>query len=384
MSTDRGPDGADNYFVKNSLLKSKRRPADIRCINQYSEMKIQQLTSLKSRIVMLGLLTAAGAASAAAESGSSSYEFLNIPTSAHAYALGGTATALVTEDVSLADQNPALIGPEIETQLSFGYMHYMGSGNFASVRFGKGAGENSAWAAGIRYLNYGSMTEYDHTGVAGTRFTPTDIVFEGTYSRDITERWRGGVNLNLIYSHYDVYSAFAVGVDLGVNYYDDEHDLSFSFLLKNAGGQVKRFHEAYNRLPFDIQIGYMQGLGQSPFSLAITARHLTRWNLPYYTHPKESDGDLSEMRSTFFTNFFRHLTFGLQYQPSDRFYIALAYDYKTRTDMSTYARNFLSGFSLGAGFNVKSFGVGVAYAMPHKSASTLMLNINCNFAELLH
>lgn len=319
-----------------------------------------------------------------AETGSTSYDFLNIPTSARAYALGGTATALVTEDVSLADQNPALLGPEIETQVSAGYMHYLGSGNFASVRFGKGAGENSAWAAGIRYLNYGSMTQFDQGGIAGERFTPSDIVFEGSYSRDISEHWRGGVNLNLIYSHYDVYSAFAIGVDLGVNYYDDEHDLSFSFLLKNAGGQVKRFHEKYNRLPFDIQIGYMQGLGNSPFSLAITARHLTRWNLPYYTHPKDAEGDAQELKSTFTSNFFRHLTFGLQYSPSDKFYIALAYDYKTRTDMSAYARNFLSGFSVGTGIRVKSFGFGVAYAMPHKSGSTLMLNLNCNIADLLN
>lgn len=319
-----------------------------------------------------------------AETGSTSYDFLNIPTSARAYALGGTATALVTEDVSLSDQNPALLGPEIETQVSVGYMHYLGSGNFASVRFGKGAGENSAWAAGIRYLNYGSMTQFDQGGIAGERFTPSDIVFEGSYSRDISEHWRGGVNLNLIYSHYDVYSAFAIGVDLGVNYYDDEHDLSFSFLLKNAGGQVKRFHETYNRLPFDIQIGYMQGLGNSPFSLAITARHLTRWNLPYYMHPKDAEGDAQELKSTFMSNFFRHLTFGLQYSPSDKFYIDLAYDYKTRTDMSAYARNFLSGFSVGTGIRVKSFGFGVAYAMPHKSGSTLMLNLNCNIADLLH
>ncbi|MDE5843417.1 MAG: type IX secretion system protein PorQ [Muribaculaceae bacterium] len=319
-----------------------------------------------------------------AQSGETSYDFLNIPTSAHTYALGGAAPALIVDDVALADQNPALLGPEIERQISFGYMHYMGSGNFGAVRFGQGIGENSAWAAGVRYLNYGSMTQYDESGVSGGQFTPSDIVFEGSYSRDITDRWRGGVNLNMIYSHYDVYSAFAIAVDLGVNYYDDEHDLSFSFVLKNMGGQVKRFHEAYNRVPFDIQIGYMQGLGQSPFSLAITARNLTHWRLPYYSHPKDEAGSVGEEKSGFFSNFFRHLTFGLQYSPSEKFYIALGYDYKTRTDMSNYSRNFLSGFSVGAGIKVKSFGFDVAYAMPHKSASTLMLNLNCNFAELLH
>lgn len=321
---------------------------------------------------------------AAAETGSSSYEFLNIPTSAQAYGMGGSGIALVNDDVALADQNPALLGPEIERQIAVGYMHYMGSGNFASVRFGAGAGDNSAWAAGIRYLNFGSMTQYDPSGVAGGKFTPTDMVFEGSYSHDITDRWRGGINLNLIYSHYDVYSAFAIGVDLGVNYYDDEHDLSLSMVLRNAGGQVKRFQDAYNRLPFDVQIGYMQGLGASPFSLAITAHNLTRWNLPYYTHPKDSDGNTQELKSTFMSNFFRHLTFGLRFQPSEKLWLSLGYDNKTATDMGSYHRSFFSGFSVGAGLRVRGFGVGVAFAQPHRSATTLMLNLNCNFWELMN
>ena len=334
-------------------------------------------------ITALWLLLLAPAA-VMAEGGSSSYEFLNIPTSAHAYALGGSGIAVVSDDVALADQNPALLGAEIEQQFSLGYRHYHGSGNFASARFGMGVGEYSAWAAGIRYLNYGSLTQYDPSGVAGGRFTPTDIVVEGSYSRDITNRWRGGVNLNFIYSHYDTYSAFALSVDLGVNYYDEQHDLSFSLVLRNAGGQIKRFDEAYNRLPFDVQLGYMQGLGHSPFSLAISAHNLTRWNLPYYTHPKDAQGDEQVLKSTFFSNFFRHLTFGLQFQPTDKFWLAIGYDYKMATDMSAYQRSFLSGFSVGGGLNVRGFGFGVAYAQPTRKVGTLMLNINCNLWELMH
>lgn len=325
-----------------------------------------------------------GALDVAADTISNSYQFLNIPTSSHAFALGGSGIALVDDDVALADQNPALLGPEIEKQVNFSYMYYMGSGNFAGVRYGQGAGEHSAWAAGMRYINYGSIRGYDQNGVAGDRFSPTDLVIEGSYSRDITARWRGGVNLNLIYSHYDVYSAFAIAVDLGVNYYDPDHDLSFSAVLRNAGGQVKRFDKAYNRLPFDVQLGYMQGMGSSPFSIAISARNLTRWNLPYYDHPKNGEGDQQVLKSNFFSNFFRHLTFGLQYAPSDKFYLALGYDYKKATDMATYQRNFFSGFSVGTGFRVRGFRADVSFGMPHKSAPTLMLNLNCNIGELLN
>lgn len=319
-----------------------------------------------------------------AEAGSSGYDFLNISSSSHSYALGGSAIALIDDDVALVHENPALIGPELDNQVNFGYMHYMGGGNFAGLTFGRGAGERGAWAAGIRYLDYGSFDGYDHMGSETGKFRPTDIVFGGAYSHDISSRWRGGVSLNMIYSHYDVYSAFALSVDLGVSYYDEDHDLSFAFVVKNAGGQLKRFHQAYTRLPIDVQIGYMQGIGHSPFSIAITAKNLTRWNLPSYTHSTSSEGGLVELKSNFFQNFFRHLTFGVQYAPSEKFYLALAYDYKTRSDMSAFSRNFLSGFSLGAGIRVKAFGVGVAYGMPHASGSQLMLNLSCSIGELVH
>ena len=323
------------------------------------------------------------AAPVCGQTGRSLYEFLDIPTSSRVYGLGGTNIAVIDADVTLADQNPALLGPEIESQLAVNYMHYMGSGNFAGVRFGKGAGERGAWAAGIRYLNYGSFDGYEPDGTLTGTFKPQDIVFEGTYSHDFTDRLRGGINLKMVYSNYESYSAFAMASDIGINYYDDEKDLSLSAVMKNMGGQLKRFNERYDRLPFDIQLGYMQGLGSSAFSLAITAFHLTKWDLPYYTHPKNDSGEVSELKSTFMSNLFRHLIFGLQYQPSDRFYIDLAYNYKVRTDMSTYQRNFLSGFSAGLGLKVRGFSFGAAYAMPHKGGASLMLNISCNFSELM-
>lgn len=95
-------------------------------------------------------------------------------------------------------------------------------------------------------------------------------------------------------------------------------------------------------------------IGASPFQFGATAHDLTRWKMPYYKH--SSDGSLeSEVKDSFADNLFRHLTFSLQYSPSDKFYIAAGYNHKMRTDMGTYHRNFLSGFSAGFGLRVKDF-----------------------------
>lgn len=321
---------------------------------------------------------------ARAQDGSSAYNFLELPSSAQAFGLGGAAPAVINDDVNLVDQNPALIGPELDKQIALSYMHYLGSSNFATARYGMAAGERGAWMIGIKYLNHGEITATDPDGTVSGTFSPADIVFEGGYSHDFTDRLRGGILLKGVYSNYEQYSAFALATDLGLNYYNEENDLSLSLVVKNLGGQVKRFDQTYDRLPIDLQLGYMQNLGTSPFSLAITAWHLTKWDLPYYKHDKNDPDGALEKSSSFGSNLFRHLIFGLQYQPTTNFYLNIGYNYKTRTDMSVYSRNFLSGFSAALGVNVKSFRFSVGYAMPHKRGSSLMLNISSNLGELLH
>ena len=338
------------------------------------KLRVKHLTAL---VVSLLMPTAAPA-----QNTSDAYGFLDIPTSSHVFGLGGNNIAIIDDDVTLADQNPALVGPELDKQVAVNYMYYMSSGNFAGVRFGTGAGENSGWAVGLRYLNYGKFDGYDEFGTPTGSFTPSDLVVEGTYSRDISSRWRGGVNLKMAYSSYEDYTASAIAADIGVNYYDEERDLSFSAVLKNMGGQVKRFHDRYARVPFDIQLGYMQTIGASPFQISVTANNLTRWNIPYYAY-KEDGQEVLEEKKGFIQNFFRHLIFGLQWQPSEKFYACVAYNYKTHSDMSAYKSSFLSGFSLGLGFRTRGFSIGAAYAMPHKAASSLMVNLSCSIGELL-
>ena len=317
-----------------------------------------------------------------AQEGASAYSFLEVPSSSHAFALGGANITVIDDDINLMEQNPALLGPEIDMQVGFNYMHYLGASNFAGVRYGMAAGDRGAWSIGIQYLGYGTMSQTEADGSVVGTFSPQDVVFSGMYAHDFTDRLRGGINVKMIYSSYEQYTAFAMATDLGLNYYDPDHDMSLSLVLKNLGGQIKRFDNDYDRLPFDIQLGWMQRLGSSPFQLSITAWHLNKWNLPYYDM-EDNGSEIRVLKQSFMSNLFRHLVFGLQYAPSDKFYIALGYNYKTRTDMSTYNRNILSGFSIGAGLKVKSFALGVAYAQPHKSGSSIMLNLSTNLNELL-
>ena len=320
---------------------------------------------------------------AVAQDGSSAYNFLNITSSSKIYGLGGVNISLVDDDLMTSDQNPALLGSEIGSQAAFSYMHYVGGSNFAGLRFGHSAGERAAWSASIKYFGYGSMDESLPDGSIVGKFSPKDVAFGGSYAHDFNSRLRGGIALNMVYSSYAEYSAFAISTDLGLNYYDDERDLSLSVVAANLGGQVKRFDQSYDRLPFDIRLGWSQSFGTFPVRFSITAWNLTKWHLPYVETGDGATDSEPVIKDSFKSNLFRHLVFGADLISSEKFYIGLGYNYKTRTDMATYSRNMLSGFSLCAGLKVRSFGIDVALAQPHTGATTFMLNLKCDINEFI-
>ncbi len=319
-----------------------------------------------------------------AQESSSAYSWLGISSSSRIYGLGGMNISLVDDDIQTIDQNPALLGGEMSGQIALNYMRYVGGSNFAGARYGHGVGERGAWAASVQYFGYGSIKETLPDGTVVGDFSPNDVSFSGAYSHDITDRLRGGTALKFLYSGYADYTAFALATDLGINYYDSEKDLSLSAVIANLGGQVKRFNEHYDRLPFDIRLGWSQTFGNFPVRFSVTAWNLTKWKLPYLDAGDGTSGGDPELKDSFMSNFFRHLVFGADLVSSRNFYIGLGYNYKTRTDMATYSRSFLSGWSLAGGFKGRAFGVGVAFAQPHTGATTFMVNLSLSFNDLLN
>lgn len=340
---------------------------------------------MKPQRIFLSLIPVITALCAHAQqiSVSGAYDFLNISTSTRAYGLGGINISDISSDINSSDQNPALLGPESGMQAGLDYMRYIASTNLAGARFCKPAGERSAWSAGMKYIGYGTIEGTDQNGNPTGDFSPKDIMFTASYSRDITEFWRGGASLKTIYSSYGSYSAVAIVTDLGVNYYDPDRDLSISFVAANLGGQVKRFDEAYSRPPFDLRAGWTQSFGSLPVRFSVTAWNLTKWHLPYINEGDGSTTSESVVKDSFGSNLLRHLIFAANFIPSEKISVGIGYNYKTRTDMDSYSRTVLSGLSLSASLRVSSFAVGLAFAQPHKSASTFMVNLSTRLSDLL-
>lgn len=338
-----------------------------------------------SILPLLMLVIAGGSIPAvSAQEGSTAYNYLNITSSSRIYGLGGVNITAVEDELSVTDQNPALMGPEMDNQILIDYMRYLGESNFAGVRYAHAIGERGACSGGIRYFGYGKMQATDEFGNQNGSFSPSDVNVNGSFSYDITDRLRGGITLKMLFSNYEEYSAFAIGTDLGINYFDPERELSLSAVVANLGGQLKRFNSTYDRLPVDVRLGIAKMFNGLPIRFSITAWNLTKWHLPFYETGDGTSDTPFVKKDKFMSNLFRHLVFGVDFIPSERFYVALGYNYKTRTDMSTYSRSFVSGFSLGAGMNLRRFNVGLALGQPHSGATTFMLNLNLNLNDILN
>ena len=307
-----------------------------------------------------------------AQGGKSTFDFLQLPTSVRAAALGGTNVSIIENDLSLVFQNPAFLGQEMDLSLSAGYLSYVGDIKMGNVAFAKALGERSAWGVGVVYSDYGKMLETTEDNVILGDLNASDICGNIFFSRDLTDKIRGGVAAKFIYSNYAYNTAIGLGVDLGLSYYDRDHNLSIGFTGKNIGRQIKSYETDLADLPLDIQFGLSQKLAHAPFRYSITAVNLNQWT--FY--------DLQGRKNSSTTAFFKHFVFGLDILLSDNFWVGVGYNIKRGSDLRLSEGNKFAGFSIGAGLKVKAFAFGCSFGQYMPSSTSLMLNISTSLAEM--
>jgi len=307
-----------------------------------------------------------------AQEGKSSFDFLQMPNSVRANALGGVNVSIIENDLSLVNQNPAFLGQEMDLSISAGYLSYIADIGMGNILFAKALGERSAWGAGFIYTNYGKMLETNSESVVLGNLNASDICGNIFFSRDLTEKIRGGVAAKFVYSDYAHNTSIGLGVDLGLSYYNPDKNFSMGLTGKNLGRQVKAYETELANLPWEIQLGISQKLANAPIRYSITGVQLNRWKT--YNLQGEKDA--------FTTAFFKHLVFGVEFLLSDSFWAGVGYNVKRSADMNLSEGNKFSGFSIGAGLKVKAFSFGCSFGQYHPSATSLMFNVSTSLVEM--
>ena len=306
--------------------------------------------------VVFAIIAILFATKMAAQESQTSYNFLRLPVSAHAAALGGENITITDDDPTMVFHNPALISGVSDKSINLNYMTYMEGTKTASASFVKAAGERATWAVMGQYMDYGDIIE---TSIDGTRLgkvSAKDIMVGGTFQYNLSNLWAGGISAKFISSSLAGYNSAALAVDLGLNYYDDERGWSISAVAKNLGGQVKAYQDTYEKIPLDLQVGCSKQLAAAPLRFSATLSRLNRWD----------------------TNFIQHLALGADVFIGERVYIGAGYNFRRSEEMKISdgdgSSSHGAGLSLGAGLTLQRFKLSVAYAKYHVSASSLLIN----------
>ena len=285
------------------------------------------------------------------------YNFLRLPVSAHAAALGGDNITVIENDEALIFHNPALLTSVNDKTINLNYMNYMSGANMASASFNRIVKERASWAVSAQYVNYGKIKEVDENNVQTGEFSAKDLSFAGYFSYMLTNRLTGGISARLITSYLGSYNSIGFGVDLGLNYYDSDHEWSLALVLKNLGGQLKAYHDNFERMPFDIQMGVTKRFTGTPFRL-----HATLVDLNHLDY-----------------KFLNHVVVGADVPLTESIWIGGGYNFRRADEMKITTTNSSSshgaGLSLGAGLNLDRFKLNLAYGKYHVSSSSLVLNV---------
>ena len=310
--------------------------------------------------VVFSLLALLFALLAEGQESQTQYNFLRLPVSAHAAALGGDNITIIEDDPTLTFNNPALLGSVGDKTMNLNFMTYMQGAVTGSASFSRTINEKASWAAMAQYVDYGTMKETDASNIQTGDFSARDIAIEGAFSYLLAKNLMSGITAKFITSYIGQFNSIAVGVDLGLNYYNPDTDWSFSAVARNLGGEVDAYEEEYGKMPIDVMVGATKRLGNSPLRLSASLVDLTHWNY----------------------KFINHWVFGIDVLLGEQFYVAAGYNLRRANEMKIVSNDeergssHGAGISLGAGIQLERFKLQVAYGKYHVSSSSLMINLS--------
>lgn len=292
-----------------------------------------------------------------AQDSQTEYNFLRLPISAHAAALGGDNITIIEDDPSLMFSNPALAASVSDMTVGLSYMNYMKGANYMGASFTKAMSDKATLAGGIQYMNYGKMKEVDENNVQLGEFNASEIAVEAIFSYELAKNLVGGITGKFITSYIGSYNSIAVGVDLGLNWYDPEHEWSVSAVAKNLGGQVKAYDDNFGKMPFDLQLGVSKTFAALPVRVSATLVDLTHFNY----------------------RFINHLNLGAEVLLSESLWIGGGYNFRRANDMKIGVGDDESshgaGLSFGGGINLERFKLNLSYGKYHAASSSIMVNL---------
>lgn len=326
--------------------------------------------------------------------GENVYDFLSIPTSPRAAALGGSGMAINDGDITLANDNPALLSAEMDGQFALEYINYISDVNMGYTSYAKNYEGIGLIGIGIQYLNGGNFSRADELGYTYGDFSVNEIALNLSYAKVLDSSFTIGATVKPVYSNLDIYNSFGILMDVGAAYTTNNGLITTSLLFKNMGSQLSTYNGEYEGVPFDIQIGVSTKLAHAPFRFSIVAHSL---NHPKLTYRNENDAEPSntelqespsyvsdDFNDSFLENVLRHMIFGVEFIPGKNFYVRGGLNYQRRQELKLSSKPGMVGFAWGFGFRIKKLHLSYANVRYHNAGVSNQFAITRNISDFFN
>lgn len=292
--------------------------------------------------------------------GTAGAQELLIPISARGLAMSGADVSGIS-GLDAVFYNPAGFGSsEFGTEAMFSYMNYIADIGFSFGGIGVDLGDLGSLAFSIRTLDFGEIpvTTVDNPYGDGTTFSPSFFIGGLTYSNNLTDRIRVGLNINLISEAIQRTSATGVAFDAGIQYSSlaGVEGLKMGVVLRNLGAQLKYDGEDLLRVAEDPNSDrgeQFYKIDAASFELPAQLEFGLSYNIGF-----------SESYSALIASSFQHNNFandeyriGGEFNFNNTFFVRAGYAYVSEatdnSDESIWGPTFGAGVNFDAGVDIK-------------------------------
>lgn len=308
------------------------------------------------------------------QTGSTVYQFLNIPMSPRQGVLGD-AVSVRDYDVNFTAANPALMNLEMDNMVSANYASFLAGTKIGSLSYVRDLGEGHLMSFNAKYMDYGSMPRTDENANINGDFSAMDAAAGIGYAYQFEDDWTIGINANYVTSKIDTYTSSAITASAGVTYYFDKSHETLALVFRNFGYQIRPYNGVREKLPFRVDLGYTKILDGFPAALTVTAHDLQQFDISPATN-------INGQETSFGRKVLDHLSFGAELFPGQPFNIRFGYNVKRGGEMAVLDQRNFTGLSAGFSLKISSFRFDYSHMRYHNASNVNMLGLTMDLIEL--
>ncbi len=319
--------------------------------------------------------------------GSSTYNFITLPSTARVTSLGGMCPSVRDNDFDLILENPSLLDSTMDKNLNLSYINYFSDINYGLVGYARHFRKVGVFSANLQYINYGNFKLTNTIGDELGNFNASEYALNITHSRNIDSLFSVGANFKILYSALYTYKSFGLGLDLGISYLSKNKLFSSGLVVKNIGRQLVSYTKNNNEnLPFDIRIGFANKFKHAPLRILATIQHLEKFEISSInrnnpeTHVDQETNEEVISKITIGEKILKHFIIGTEFIPSKSIRISFGYNFMRRDELKLSTKKGMTGITWGLGIKTSKFRIDYGRGSYHLAGASNHITIGTNLA----